>query len=89
MRWYATGAEIPPGRYLELRSFRIRRVAGAGGSIEGGGAGRWLRLPPSAWPFLALAVALAGLLYLVALPLLGLAATVRALVREAVAALRR
>ncbi|HYQ80845.1 MAG TPA: hypothetical protein VEP68_05050 [Anaeromyxobacteraceae bacterium] len=88
MRWYAAGAEAPPGRYLQPRSLQLRRVSGDGGTIGGGSAGRWLRLPPSAWPFVVVAVALAGLLYVAALPLVGLFLIVRALVKETIAAFR-
>jgi hypothetical protein len=77
MRWYYAGAPVAPGIYLAPRQLELRRVTGAGGTLEGGGAARYLRLPPSTLPLVLVAGAVAGLVYVLLFPIYGLALLVK------------
>lgn len=77
MRWYSAGAPVPPGIYLAPRRLELRRVEGVGGRLEGGGAVRYVRLPPSSLPLVVVAGAAAGLVYVLLFPLYGIALLVK------------
>ncbi len=72
---YESGSAVRSGTYLDAASWRIAPVANDGDRLPGG-RGRWMRIPTAAALVL---VPILGAAFLVFLPFIGFAVTLRAL----------
>jgi hypothetical protein len=70
MKTYSGSSDVKGGYYLSMRSFGVEVIGEEGGRLPGGPTARYVSVP---FPLLFLVVPLAGLAYLMVMPLIGLA----------------
>lgn len=84
MKTFTSTEKVPGGYYLNVRDWKLEAIDGASGTLPGGDAWRYVRVPVLG---LLLVAPLLGLAFVVILPFFGFAVLVEGLWRRVQAAM--